>query len=58
MTWAVVFSKNGLITTSTGPSLWPKAANIYEYLFANKDRDNIDNAELLAFRLLAKVTQA
>ncbi len=27
---------------------------IYEYLFAKKDRDNIDNAELLAFRLLAK----
>ena len=27
---------------------------IYEYLFAKKDRDNIENDELLAFRLLAK----
>jgi hypothetical protein len=28
---------------------------IYEYLFAKKDRDNIENAELLAFRFLAKI---
>jgi hypothetical protein len=27
---------------------------IYEYLFAKKDRDNIDDAELEMFRLLAK----
>jgi len=27
---------------------------IYEYLFAKKDRANIDTDELLAFRLLAK----
>jgi hypothetical protein len=27
---------------------------IYEYLFAKKDRDNIEHDELLAFRLLAK----
>ena len=27
---------------------------IYEYLFAKKDRENIENDELLAFRLLAK----
>lgn len=27
---------------------------VYEYLFAKKDRDNIDDDELLAFRLLAK----
>lgn len=27
---------------------------IYEYLFAKKDRDNIDDDELAAFRLLAK----
>ena len=27
---------------------------IYEYLFAKKDRANIDGEELLAFRLLAK----
>jgi len=27
---------------------------IYEYLFAKKDRDNIDDQELAAFRLLAK----
>ena len=27
---------------------------IYEYLFAKKDRDNIEHDELVAFRLLAK----
>jgi hypothetical protein len=27
---------------------------VYEYLFAKKDRDNIDDAELAAFRKLAK----
>ena len=27
---------------------------VYEYLFAKKDRDNIDDAELEMFRLLAK----
>ena len=27
---------------------------IYEYLFAKKDRDNIDDAELAMFRMLAK----
>jgi hypothetical protein len=27
---------------------------IYEYLFAKKDMENIDKAELLAFRMLAK----
>jgi hypothetical protein len=27
---------------------------VYEYLFAKKDMDNIDKAELLAFRMLAK----
>ncbi len=27
---------------------------IYEYLFAKKDREDIENDELLAFRLLAK----
>ena len=27
---------------------------IYEYLFAKKDRENIDHAELVAFRKLAK----
>jgi len=27
---------------------------IYEYLFAKKDRENIEDDELLAFRLLAK----
>lgn len=33
-----------------------KAGNywIYEYLYAKKDRENIENDELLAFRLLAK----
>ena len=27
---------------------------VYEYLFAKKDRDNIEDDELTAFRLLAK----
>jgi hypothetical protein len=27
---------------------------VYEYLFAKKDRDNIDDDELAAFRMLAK----
>jgi hypothetical protein len=27
---------------------------VYEYLFAKKDQDNIDDDELAAFRLLAK----
>jgi hypothetical protein len=27
---------------------------VYEYLFAKKDRDNIEHDELVAFRLLAK----
>lgn len=27
---------------------------VYEYLFAKKDRDNIDDDELIAFRALAK----
>ena len=27
---------------------------VYEYLFAKKDRDNIDDAELAMFRMLAK----
>jgi hypothetical protein len=33
-----------------------KAGNswVFEYLFAKKDRDNIDNDELVQFRLLAK----
>jgi len=55
MTWVAVFSKSGSIATSTGPSFWPKGPSIgvYEYLFAKKDRDNIENDELLAFRLLA-----
>ena len=37
------------ILVAKGGKYW-----IYEYLFAKKDRDNIDNAELLVFRLLAK----
>ncbi|MDI9334362.1 MAG: type II toxin-antitoxin system RelE/ParE family toxin [Cytophagales bacterium] len=28
---------------------------VYQYLFAKKDRDNIDNAELRQFRALAKI---
>jgi hypothetical protein len=38
------------ILVAKGGKYW-----IYEYLFAKKDRDNIENAELLAFRLLAKI---
>ncbi len=31
---------------------------VYEYLFARKDRDNIDDKELAAFRNLAKTYEA
>ena len=37
------------ITLSKGGQYW-----IYEYLFAKKGRDNIDDAELVMFRTLAK----
>jgi hypothetical protein len=37
------------IILAKGGAYW-----IFEYLFAKKDRDNIDDDELLAFRLLAK----
>ena len=36
------------IILAKGAKYW-----VYEYLFAKKDRDNIENDELLAFRLLA-----
>jgi hypothetical protein len=37
------------IILAKGGTFW-----IYEYLFAKKDRDNIEHDELAAFRLLAK----
>lgn len=37
------------IIVAKGARYW-----IYQYLFAKKDRDNIENDELLAFRSLAK----
>ena len=37
------------IILAKGSKYW-----IYEYLFAKKDRENIENDELFAFRLLAK----
>jgi hypothetical protein len=37
------------IILARGGTFW-----IYEYLFAKKDRDNIEHDELVAFRLLAK----
>ncbi len=37
------------IILANGGQYW-----VYEYLFAKKDRDNIEDDELLAFRLLAK----
>ena len=37
------------IILAKGGGFW-----VYEYLFAKKDRDNIDNDELNAFRQLAK----
>ena len=37
------------IILAKGATYW-----IYEFLYAKKDRDNIDDDELLAFRLLAK----
>ena len=37
------------IVLPKGGSYW-----VFEYLFAKKDRDNIDSDELIAFRLLAR----
>jgi len=37
------------IVLAKGREIW-----VYEFLFAKKDRDNIDDAELKAFRKLAK----
>lgn len=37
------------IVLAKGARFW-----VYEYLYAKKDRDNIDDDELSAFRLLAK----
>lgn len=56
-TWVAVFylkkrlnsNEHRLIILAKGGKYW-----IYEYLFAKKDRENIENDELLAFRLLAK----
>ena len=39
---SIIFAKGG--------AYW-----VYEYLFAKKDRDNIDDKELLGFRKLAKI---
>lgn len=36
------------IVLAKGGRIW-----VYEYLFAKKDRDNIEDGELAAFRLLA-----
>jgi hypothetical protein len=41
------------IVLAKGGRLW-----IYQYLFAKKDRDNIDDDELVAFRKLAKTYEA
>ena len=41
------------IVLAKGGKLW-----IYEYLFAKKDRDNIEDDELADFRKLAKAYQA
>ena len=40
---------NRSIVLAKGGRYW-----VYEYLFAKKDRDNIDDDELMAFRALAK----
>lgn len=42
-------NKHRSIILAKGGAHW-----VYEYLFAKKDRDNIDDDELKAFRLLAK----
>lgn len=42
-------NKHRSIILAKGGSYW-----VYEYLFAKKDRDNIDNDELVNFRILAK----
>lgn len=54
MTWAVEFSRNGSTTICIARSSWRKADAVYEYLFAKKDRGNIADDELVAFRTLAK----
>ncbi len=41
------------IVLAKGGRFW-----IYQYLFAKKDRDNIDDDELVAFRKLAKAYEA
>lgn len=42
-------NKHRSIILAKGGQYW-----VYEYLFAKKDRDNIDDAELAMFRMLAK----
>jgi hypothetical protein len=42
-------NRHRAIVLAKGGRCW-----VYEYLFAKKDRDNIDDDELAAFRLLAK----
>lgn len=41
-------NRHRAIILAKGGSFW-----VYEYLFAKQDRDNIDDDELVAFRLLA-----
>ncbi len=55
MIWVAVFLKKRLnnnlhrsIILAKGGKYW-----VFEYLFAKQDRSNIENDELLAFRLLA-----
>lgn len=52
-----MFIKNVLTKICIDPLFWilAKSGNywIYAFLFAKKDRGNIDDAELLAFRKLA-----
>ncbi len=43
---------NRSVILSKGGAFW-----VYEYLFAKKDRDNIDDDELDAFRRLAEAYQ-
>ena len=46
-------NRHGSIVLARGGERW-----VYEYLFAKQDRANIDDAELKAFRAIAKVYAA
>nr|WP_244629663.1 type II toxin-antitoxin system RelE/ParE family toxin [Martelella limonii] len=54
---AAASSRSGSTKTCIGPSFWqrPVSSHVFAYLFAKKDRANIDDDELAAFRKLAEL---